>query len=96
MQAIADQQYGEMFISMPFFESEVNFTEIDFTEDQVSGSKTELISKIRSLNINLFDTILGVIKSKTASEVTQNLKSNSDQQSIGIKSQEINDMFAQL
>ena len=94
LQAIVEDDFGLLYLSLPFVGHD--FSELEFDEEQLSGSIEELLMKIKTLNEEAYLEVMTVSANGTLANVENILKQNANKQRVTSVEMDTDDMFAPL
>lgn len=94
LQAIVADDFGLLYLSLPFVGHD--FTELEYDEEQVSGSIEELLIKIKTLDHDAYREVLTVSSNGTLANIEAALKQNANKQRVTSLEMDTDDMFAPL
>ncbi len=94
LNAIVDDDFGLLYLSLPFVGHD--FSELEEDEEQTSGSVEELLMKIKALNEEAYYEVLRVSKNGTLENIEKLLKQNANKQRVTAIEMDTDDMFAPL
>ena len=94
LKAIVNDDFGLLYLSLPFIGHD--FSEIEYDEEQVSGSIEELLIKIKTLDEDAYYEVLAVCKNGSLENIEKILKKNANKQRVTAVEMDTDDMFAPL
>ena len=94
LQAIVQDDFGLLYLSLPFIGHD--FSELEYNEEQVSGSIEELLLKIKSLDEECYREVVTVSTNGTLDNIEAALKNNANKQRVTAVEMDTDDMFAPL
>jgi len=94
LKAIVQDDFGLLYLSIPFIGHD--FTELEYDEEQVSGSIEELLLKIKSLDEEAYNEVMTVSTNGTLDNIEAALKNNANKQRVTAVEMDTDDMFAPL
>jgi hypothetical protein len=94
LKAIVLDDFGLLYLSLPFIGHD--FSELEYDEEQVSGSIEELLLKIKSLDEEAYNEVLAVSTNGTLDNIEAALKNNANKQRVTAVEMDTDDMFAPL
>lgn len=94
LKAIIQDDFGLLYLSLPFIGHD--FSEIEFDEEQVSGSIEELLLKIKNLDDEAYNEVMAVSSNGTLDNIQAALKNNANKQRVTAVEMDTDDMFAPL
>jgi hypothetical protein len=94
LKAIVEDDFGLLYLSLPFVGHD--FSEIEYDEEQTSGSIEELLLKIKALDEESYREVLTVSSNGTLSNIEAVLKQNANKQRVTAVEIDTDDMFAPL
>ena len=94
MNAIVEDDFGLLYLSLPFVGHD--FSEIEEDEEQTSGSIEELLMKIKTLNEEAYREVMTVSTNGTLENIENALKQNANKQRVTSVEMDTDDMFAPL
>ena len=94
LQAIVEDDFGLLYLSLPFIGHD--FSEMEYDEEQLSGSIEELLLKIKNLDEDSYKEILTVSSNGTLANIEAILKQNANKQRVTSVEMDTDDMFAPL
>ena len=94
LKAIVQDDFGLLYLSIPFVGHD--FTELEYDEEQVSGSIEELLMKIKSLDEEAYNEVMAVSTNGTLDNIEAALKNNANKQRVTAVEMDTDDMFAPL
>lgn len=94
LQAIVQDDFGLLYLSLPFIGHD--FSELEYNEEQVSGSIEELLLKIKSLDEECYREVVTVSTNGTLDNIEAALKNNANKQRVSAVEMDTDDMFAPL
>tara|TARA_R110000751_G_scaffold299347_1_gene410069 strand:- start:172386 stop:173033 length:648 start_codon:yes stop_codon:yes gene_type:complete len=94
LKAIVQDDFGLLYLSLPFIGHD--FSELEYDEEQVSGSIEELFVKIKSLDEEAFNEVVTVSTNGTLDNIQAALKNNANKQRVTAVEMDTDDMFAPL
>ena len=94
LKAIIQDDFGLLYLSLPFIGHD--FSEIEFDEEQVSGSIEELLVKIKNLDDEAYNEVMAVSTNGTLDNIQAALKNNANKQRVTAVEMDTDDMFAPL
>jgi len=94
LKAIIQDDFGLLYLSLPFIGHE--FSELEYDEEQVSGSIEELLLKIKSLDDEAYNEVMAVSTNGTLDNIQAALKNNANKQRVTAVEMDTDDMFAPL
>lgn len=94
LKAIVQDDFGLLYLSIPFVGHD--FTELEYDEEQVSGSIEELLLKIKSLDEEAYNEVMAVSTNGTLGNIEAALKNNANKQRVTAVEMDTDDMFAPL
>lgn len=94
LKAIIQDDFGLLYLSLPFIGHD--FSEIEFDEEQVSGSIEELLLKIKNLDEEAYNEVMAVSTNGTLDNIQAALKNNANKQRVTAVEMDTDDMFAPL
>jgi hypothetical protein len=94
LKAIVQDDFGLLYLSIPFIGHD--FTELEYDEEQVSGSIEELLLKIKSLDEEAYNEVMAVSTNGTLDNIEAALKNNANKQRVTAVEMDTDDMFAPL
>ena len=94
LKAIIQDDFGLLYLSLPFIGHD--FSEIEYDEEQVSGSIEELLLKIKNLDDEAYNEVMAVSTNGTLDNIQAALKNNANKQRVTAVEMDTDDMFAPL
>lgn len=94
LNAIVDDDFGLLYLSLPFVGHD--FSEIEEDEEQTSGSIEELLMKIKTLSEEAYHEVMAVSTNGTLDSIENSLKQNANKQRVTAVEMDTDDMFAPL
>jgi hypothetical protein len=94
LKAIVQDDFGLLYLSLPFIGHD--FSELEYDEEQVSGSIEELLLKIKGLDEESYNEVLAVSTNGTLDNIEAALKNNANKQRVTAVEMDTDDMFAPL
>jgi hypothetical protein len=94
LKTIVQDDFGLLYLSLPFIGHD--FTELEYDEEQVSGSIEELLLKIKSLDEEAYNEVMAVSTNGTLDNIEAALKNNANKQRVTAVEMDTDDMFAPL
>jgi hypothetical protein len=94
LKAIIQDDFVLLYLSLPFIGHD--FSEIEFDEEQVSGSIEELLLKIKNLDEEAYNEVMAVSTNGTLDNIQAALKNNANKQRVTAVEMDTDDMFAPL
>ncbi len=94
LKAIIQDDFGLLYLSLPFIGHD--FSEMEFDEEQVSGSIEELLLKIKNLDDEAYNEVMTVSTNGTLDNIQAALKNNANKQRVTAVEMDTDDMFAPL
>jgi hypothetical protein len=94
LNAIVDDDFGLLYLSLPFVGHD--FSELEEDEEQTSGSIEELLMKIKTLNKEAYREVMTVSTNGTLENIENALKQNANKQRVTAVEMDTDDMFAPL
>ncbi|TYK65138.1 hypothetical protein [Colwellia echini] len=94
LQAIVEDDFGLLYLSLPFVGHD--FSEIEEDEEQTSGSIEELLMKIKSLSEEAYREVMTVSSNGALDNIEKILKQNANKQRVSSVEMDTDDMFAPL
>ena len=94
LKAIVQDDFGLLYLSIPFVGHD--FSELEYDEEQVSGSIEELLLKIKSLDEEAYNEVMAVSTNGTLDNIEAALKNNANKQRVTAVEMDTDDMFAPL
>lgn len=94
LNAVVQDDFGLLYLSLPFIGHD--FSELEYDEEQVSGSIEELLLKIKSLSEEAYNEVLTVSTNGTLDNIEAALKNNANKQRVSAVEMDTDDMFAPL
>ncbi|WP_293751177.1 hypothetical protein [uncultured Paraglaciecola sp.] len=94
LKAIIQDDFGLLYLSLPFIGHD--FSEMEFDEEQVSGSIEELLLKIKNLDDEAYNEVMAVSTNGTLDNIQAALKNNANKQRVIAVEMDTDDMFAPL
>jgi hypothetical protein len=94
LKAIIQDDFGLLYLSLPFIGHD--FSELEYDEEQVSGSIEELLLKIKSLDAEAYREVMAVSTNGTLENIEAALKNNANKQRVTAVEMDTDDMFAPL
>jgi hypothetical protein len=94
LKTIVQDDFGLLYLSLPFIGHD--FTELEYDEEQVSGSIEELLLKIKSLDEEAYNEVMTVSTNGTLGNIEAALKNNANKQRVTAVEMDTDDMFAPL
>jgi hypothetical protein len=94
LKAIIQDDFGLLYLSLPFIGHD--FSELEYDEEQVSGSIEELLLKIKSLDEEAYREVMAVSTNGTLENIEAALKNNANKQRVTAVEMDTDDMFAPL
>lgn len=94
LKAIVQDDFGLLYLSLPFIGHD--FSELEYDEEQVSGSVEELLLKIKNLDEESYDEVMAVSTNGTLGNIEAALKNNANKQRVTAVEMDTDDMFAPL
>ncbi|WP_158972641.1 hypothetical protein [Paraglaciecola sp. L3A3] len=94
LKTIVQDDFGLLYLSLPFVGHD--FTELEYDEEQVSGSIEELLLKIKHLDEEAYNEVLAVSTNGTLDNIEAALKNNANKQRVTAVEMDTDDMFAPL
>ena len=83
-----------LYLSLPFIGHD--FSELEYDEEQVSGSIEELLLKIKNLDDEAYNEVVAVSTNGTLDNIQAALKNNANKQRVTAVEMDTDDMFAPL
>jgi hypothetical protein len=94
LKAIIQDDFGLLYLSLPFIGHD--FSELEYDEEQVSGSIEELLLKIKNLDEEAYREVMAVSTNGTLENIEAALKNNANKQRVTAVEMDTDDMFAPL
>ncbi len=94
LRAIIQDDFGLLYLSFPFIGHD--FSELEYEEEQVSGSIEELLLKIKSLDEEAYNEVMTISTNGTLDNMETALKNNANKQRVTAVEMDTDDMFAPL
>jgi hypothetical protein len=94
LKAIVQDDFGLLYLSFPFIGHD--FSELEYEEEQVSGSIEELLLKIKSLDEEAYNEVMTISTNGTLDNMETALKNNANKQRVTAVEMDTDDMFAPL
>lgn len=94
LKTIVQDDFGLLYLSLPFIGHD--FTELEYDEEQVSGSIEELLLKIKGLDEEAYNEVMAVSTNGTLDNIEAALKNNANKQRVTAVEMDTDDMFAPL
>jgi hypothetical protein len=94
LKAIVEDDFGLLYLSLPFIGHD--FSEMEYDEEQLSGSIEELLLKIKNLDEDSYNEVLTVSSNGTLDKIEAILKQNANKQRVTAVEMDTDDMFAPL
>jgi hypothetical protein len=94
LKAIVTDDFGLLYLSLPFIGHD--FSELEYDEEQVSGSIEELLLKIKNLDEESYREVMTVSTNGTLDNIEAALKNNANKQRVTAVEMDTDDMFAPL
>jgi hypothetical protein len=94
LKAIIQDDFGLLYLSLPFIGHD--FSELEYDEEQVSGSIEELLLKIKTLDEEAYNEVMTVSTNGTLENIEAALKNNANKQRVTAVEMDTDDMFAPL
>ncbi|GAA0817087.1 hypothetical protein KO495_04060 [Colwellia sp. D2M02] len=94
LKAIVEDDFGLLYLSLPFIGHD--FSEMEYDEEQLSGSIEELLLKIKNLDEEAYREVLTVSSNGTLANIEAILKQNANKQRVTSVEMDTDDMFAPL
>jgi hypothetical protein len=94
LKAIVEDDFGLLYLSLPFIGHD--FSELEYNEEQVSGSIEELLLKIKNLDEESYHEVMTVSTNGTLDNIEAALKNNANKQRVTAVEMDTDDMFAPL
>jgi hypothetical protein len=94
LKAIVQDDFGLLYLSFPFIGHD--FSELEYEEEQVSGSIEELLFKIKSLDEEAYNEVMTISTNGTLDNMETALKNNANKQRVTAVEMDTDDMFAPL
>jgi hypothetical protein len=94
LKAIIQDDFGLLYLSLPFIGHD--FSELEYDEEQVSGSIEELLLKIKNLDEEAYREVMAVSTNGTLENIEAALKNNANKQRVTSVEMDTDDMFAPL
>ena len=94
LKAIIQDDFGLLYLSLPFIGHD--FSELEYDEEQVSGSIEELLLKIKNLDDEAYNEVMAVSTNGTLENIQAALKNNANKQRVTAVEMDTDDMFAPL
>jgi len=94
LKAIIQDDFGLLYLSLPFIGHD--FSELEYDEEQVSGSIEELLLKIKNLDEEAYNEVMAVSTNGTLENIQAALKNNANKQRVTAVEMDTDDMFAPL
>jgi hypothetical protein len=94
LKAIIQDDFGLLYLSLPFIGHD--FSELEYDEEQVSGSIEELLMKIKNLDDEAYNEVMAVSTNGTLDNIQAALKNNANKQRVTAVEMDTDDMFAPL
>jgi hypothetical protein len=94
LKAIIQDDFGLLYLSLPVIGHD--FSELEYDEEQVSGSIEELLLKIKSLDEEAYREVMAVSTNGTLENIEAALKNNANKQRVTAVEMDTDDMFAPL
>ena len=94
LKAIIQDDFGLLYLSLPFIGHD--FSELEYDEEQVSGSIEELLLKIKNLDDEAYNEVVAVSTNGTLDNIQAALKNNANKQRVTAVEMDTDDMFAPL
>ena len=94
LKALIQDDFGLLYLSLPFIGHD--FSELEYDEEQVSGSIEELLLKIKNLDDEAYNEVMAVSTNGTLENIQAALKNNANKQRVTAVEMDTDDMFAPL
>lgn len=94
LKAIIQDDFGLLYLSLPFIGHD--FSELEYDEEQISGSIEELLLKIKNLDEEAYNEVLAVSTNGSLDNIEAALKNNANKQRVTAVEMDTDDMFAPL
>lgn len=94
LKTIVQDDFGLLYLSLPFIGHD--FSELEYDEEQLSGSIEELLLKIKSLDEESYNEVMAVSSNGSLSNIEAALKNNANKQRVTAVEMDTDDMFAPL
>lgn len=94
LKTIVQDDFGLLYLSLPFIGHD--FSELEYDEEQVSGSIEELLLKIKNLDEESYNEVMAVSTNGTLDNIEAALKNNANKQRVTAVEMDTDDMFAPL
>jgi hypothetical protein len=94
LKAIVEDDFGLLYLSLPFIGHDLS--ELEYNEEQVSGSIEELLLKIKGLDEESYREVMAVSTNGTLDNIEAALKNNANKQRVTAVEMDTDDMFAPL
>lgn len=94
LKTIVQDDFGLLYLSLPFIGHD--FSELEYDEEQLSGSIEELLLKIKSLDEESYNEVMAVSANGSLSNIEAALKNNANKQRVTAVEMDTDDMFAPL
>lgn len=94
LKAIVEDDFGLLYLSLPFVGHD--FSELEYDEEQTSGSIEELLLKIKSLDEDAYKEVMTVSSNGSLDNIEKILKQNANKQRVTAVEMDTDDMFAPL
>lgn len=94
LKTIVQDDFGLLYLSLPFIGHD--FSELEYDEEQLSGSIEELLLKIKSLDEESYNEVMAVSTNGSLSNIEAALKNNANKQRVTAVEMDTDDMFAPL
>jgi len=96
LKAIVEDDFGLLYLSLPFVGHDFSELEENEDEEQISGSIEELLIKIKTLSEEAYHEVLAVSTNGTLDNIENALKQNANKQRVTAVEMDTDDMFAPL
>jgi len=96
LKAIVEDDFGLLYLSLPFVGHDFSELEENEDEEQISGSIEELLVKIKTLSEEAYREVLAVSTNGTLDNIESALKQNANKQRVTAVEMDTDDMFAPL
>jgi len=96
LKAIVEDDFGLLYLSLPFVGHDFSELEENEDEEQLSGSIEELLMKIKTLSEEAYREVLAVSTNGTLDNIENALKQNANKQRVTAVEMDTDDMFAPL
>jgi len=96
LKAIVEDDFGLLYLSLPFVGHDFSELEENEDEEQISGSIEELLIKIKTLSEEAYREVMAVSTNGTLDNIESALKQNANKQRVTAVEMDTDDMFAPL